>query len=89
MMEYQEDSIISDTDYDSVERQDTNDLIKEAVLSLPSKYKEVVLCVYYNEMTIAETASILNIAEGTVKSRLSRARQKLKSVLEGRVSDEL
>jgi len=89
MMEYQEDSIISDTDYDSVERQDTNDLIKEAVLSLPSKYKEVVLCVYYNEMTIAETASILNIAEGTVKSRLSRARQKLKSVFEGRVSDEL
>ncbi|NLP34372.1 MAG: sigma-70 family RNA polymerase sigma factor [Clostridiales bacterium] len=89
MMEYQEDQIISDTDYDSVENQDTNEMIKNAVLSLPTKYKDVVLCVYYNEMTIAETASALKVAEGTVKSRLSRARQKLKSVLEGRISDEL
>ena len=51
MMEYQEDQIISDTDFDSVESQDTNDIIKTAVLSLPAKYKDVVLCVYYNEMT--------------------------------------
>jgi RNA polymerase sigma-70 factor (ECF subfamily) len=89
MMEYQEDQIISDTDFDSVESQDTNDIIKTAVLSLPAKYKDVVLCVYYNEMTIAEAAIVLRVAEGTVKSRLSRARQKLKSTLEGRVSDEL
>ena len=89
MMEYQEDQIISDTDFDSVESQDTNDIIKAAVLSLPAKYKDVVLCVYYNEMTIAEAAIALRVAEGTVKSRLSRARQKLKSALEGRVSDEL
>ena len=89
MMEYQEDQIVSDTDFDSVESQDTNDIIKAAVLSLPAKYKDVVLCVYYNEMTIAEAAIVLRVAEGTVKSRLSRARQKLKSALEGRVSDEL
>ncbi|MBE5966297.1 MAG: sigma-70 family RNA polymerase sigma factor [Lachnospiraceae bacterium] len=89
MMEYQEDQIVSDTDFDSVEKQDTDDIIKKAVLSLPAKYKDVVLCVYYNEMTIAETAAVLKVAEGTVKSRLSRARQKLKSVLEGRISDEL
>ncbi|HCM12116.1 MAG TPA: hypothetical protein DHW85_02925, partial [Lachnospiraceae bacterium] len=75
--------------FDSVESQDTNDIIKTAVLSLPAKYKDVVLCVYYNEMTIAEAAIVLRVAEGTVKSRLSRARQKLKSALEGRVSDEL
>ena len=39
-------------------------------------------------MSIAEAAKALNIAEGTVKSRLSRARSKLKNMLEGRVSDE-
>lgn len=89
MMEYQEEQIISDTDYDSVEKQDTNDMIKKAVLSLPTKYKDVILCVYYNDMTITEAAIALKCAEGTVKSRLSRARQKLKSVLEGRISDEL
>lgn len=88
MMDYQEDAIVSDSDYDEVEKQDTNHLIKETVLSLPAKYRDVVLCVYFQEMTIAEAAQILNIAEGTAKSRLSRARQKLKDKLEGRVSDE-
>jgi RNA polymerase sigma-70 factor, ECF subfamily len=89
MMEYQEDSIVSETDYDDVEKQDTKELIKKSVLSLPAKYKDVVLCVYFQDMTITEAANALNIAEGTAKSRLSRARQKLKSLLEGRISDEL
>jgi RNA polymerase sigma-70 factor (ECF subfamily) len=89
MMEYQEDAIISESDYDEVEKQDTKNLIKEAVLSLPSKYKDIVLCVYFQDMTLIQAAQVLKIAEGTAKSRLSRARQKLKSVLEGRISDEL
>jgi len=88
MMDYQEDSIISETDYDEVENQDTKELVKQSVLSLPEKYKDVVLCVYFQEMSIAETAKALQIAEGTAKSRLSRAREKLKTILEGRVSDE-
>jgi len=88
MMEYQEDSIVGESEYNEVEIQDINHLIKETVLSLPAKYREVVICVYFHEMTIAEAAQALNIAEGTAKSRLSRARQKLKELLEGRVSDE-
>ena len=88
MMEYQEDAIVSESDFEEVEKQDTNNLIKETVLSLPAKYRDVVLCVYFQEMTISEAALTLNIAEGTAKSRLSRARQKLKVTLEGRVSDE-
>ncbi len=89
MMEYQEDAIVSESDYDEVENQDTKELIKKSVLSLPAKYKDVVLCVYFQDMSIAEAANALHIAEGTAKSRLSRARQKLKSILEGRISDEL
>jgi RNA polymerase sigma-70 factor (ECF subfamily) len=88
MMEYKEDAIVSESDYDEVEKQDTNHLIKDTVLSLPAKYRDVVLCVYFQEMTIAEAAKTLNIAEGTAKSRLSRAKQKLKDKLEGRISDE-
>ncbi len=89
MMEYQEDAIVSETDYDDVEKQDSKELIKKSVLSLPPKYKDVVLCVYFQEMTIIEAAQALKIAEGTAKSRLSRARLKLKAMLEGRISDEL
>jgi len=88
MTDYREDAISTESDYDEVEKRDTNHLIKEAVLSLPAKYRDVVMCVYFNDMSIAETAKVLNIAEGTAKSRLARARQKLKDVLEGRVSDE-
>lgn len=89
MKEYQENAIVSDSDYADVEKQDTNDMIKQAVLSLPSKYKDVVLCVYYQDMTVAKAAEVLNIAEGTAKSRLARARQRLKLLLEGSISDEL
>lgn len=88
MMEYQEDAIISESDYDDVENKDTKDLIKKTVLELPAKYRDVVLCVYFQDMTIIEAAKTLNIAEGTAKSRLSRARLRLKEVLEGRISDE-
>jgi len=89
MMEYQEDAIVSESDYEEVEQQDTKALIKKSVLSLPAKYKDVVLCVYFQEMSLAEAAKTLQIAEGTAKSRLSRARLKLKSLLEGRISDDL
>ncbi len=88
MMEYQEDAIVSDSDYEEVETKDTREMIKKTVLSLPPKYKDIIICVYYQDMTITEAAQALRIAEGTAKSRLSRARQKLKSVLEGRISDE-
>lgn len=88
MMDFRKNEITSEQEYDAVEKRDTNHLIKESVLFLPAKYRDVVLCVYFNEMTIAETAKALNIAEGTAKSRLSRARQKLKDILEGRISDE-
>lgn len=89
MMEYQEDGIASEADFDDVEKQDTKDLIMKEVLSLPSKYKDIVLCVYYQQMSLTEAANVLNIAEGTAKSRLSRARKRLKEALEGRISDEI
>lgn len=36
---------------------------------------------YYNDLTIKEISQIINIPEGTVKSRLSRAREKLYQIL--------
>lgn len=89
MTDYQEDMVISDMDYEDVEKKDTRELVRKTVLTLPAKYKDIVLCVYFQDMSITEAANALHIAEGTAKSRLSRARQKLKTVLEGRISDEL
>lgn len=85
MPEFQEDAIISESDYDEVENFDRNKQIRNAVEALQEGYREVVMCVYFNEMSVAETAEALGIAEGTVKSRLSRAREALKNKLEGRI----
>ena len=85
MMEFEEDAIVSDNDFEEVETADRNEMIRRTVETLPDTYREVVVSVYFNEMSVAETAAALGIAEGTVKSRLSRARDMLKNKLEGRI----
>ena len=54
----------------------------EAVCRLPADSRAVVTLFYYEDMTEAEIAKTLGIAKGTVKSRLSRARNRLKTLLE-------
>lgn len=44
--------------------------------------KEVVVLYYYDELSVGEIANILLIPEGTVKSRLSRARLQISKIIE-------
>ncbi|NLJ90828.1 MAG: sigma-70 family RNA polymerase sigma factor [Clostridiales bacterium] len=69
----------------NIEREETNKIIRATVMELPGKYKDVILCFYFLDMSIKEIAQALNVKEGTVKSRLSRAKIKLKEKLEGRI----
>lgn len=85
MIEFKEEEILAKDDYEEVENYDRNALIKEAVMNLPLKYRELFLCVYYQELSLTEAAQILHIPEGTAKSRMKRGRDKLKKVLEGRI----
>lgn len=48
---------------------------------LDRELRLVAMFYYYDEMSINEISKILNIPEGTVKSRLARARKKLYNVL--------
>ena len=52
-----------------------------AVLKLSKKYRTVIHLFYYEDMSITEIASLLNIKESTIKSQLHRARKKLKEIL--------
>lgn len=52
------------------------------MLTLPLKDREVLLLYYYEEMTVFEIADVLEVAVSTVKSRLQRARKKLKPKLQ-------
>ena len=55
-------------------RTETIENVRKAVLSLPEKYREVVVLCELQELNYKETAEILECAIGTVRSRLHRAR---------------
>ena len=54
-----------------------------AVMSLPQKYRTVIHLFYYEDYSISDISKSLNIKESTVKSQLHRAREILKTKLEG------
>ena len=56
--------------------------VYSAVLSLPPKYRTVIHLHYFEGLSVAEMARMLHIAEGTVKSQLSRGRALLREMLE-------
>ncbi len=60
-----------------------NSQVLEAVLSLPTKYKDVVYLHYYEGYSLKEIAKMLGKKENTVYSLLSRARERLKTTLGG------
>lgn len=55
-------------------RAETIESVRKAVLSLPAKYREVVVLCELQDISYGETAEILGCAIGTVRSRLHRAR---------------
>lgn len=59
-----------------------------AVLALPDAYKTVVYMYYYEGYSAHEISELLSCTEGTVRSRLTRARRKLKANLGG-IDDEI
>ncbi len=62
------------------EAPDYSDLHR-AIDGLPEKLRITVILFYFQDMDIAATAQTLGIPPGTVKSRLNKARQRLKEVL--------
>ena len=58
-------------------------LLVEHVLSLPIKLREIIILYYYEELSVEEIGSLLDLKVNTVKSRLHRARANLKEQLKG------
>jgi RNA polymerase sigma factor (sigma-70 family) len=57
------------------------DCLRNAVLGLPERQRDVVLLRLVEGMSTAETAQLLACAEGTVKATLHRATRKLQTLL--------
>jgi RNA polymerase sigma-70 factor (ECF subfamily) len=58
--------------------------LREAILSLPPRYREVVVLCELHEMSYAEAAAVTGCAVGTIRSRLHRSRALLHSKLAAR-----
>jgi RNA polymerase sigma-70 factor (ECF subfamily) len=63
--------------------------LERALALLPPEQREVLLLVGLEEMSYAEVARALQIPQGTVMSRLSRARTRLKAILAGEAAPQL
>lgn len=56
--------------------------IRNSLLMLNKKYRVVLVLHYFNGMTVKEIGEALDTSQGTIKSRLKRAREALKPYLE-------
>lgn len=56
--------------------------LHEAVQQLTAEHQDVIYARFFLDLTVEESAKILGIAEGTVKSRSHRAIKQLKAVIE-------
>lgn len=56
--------------------------VERAVARLPPRMRLAVDCVYFVDLTVAETALVMGVSEGTVKSTLFDARARLRELLE-------
>ena len=67
---------------DSTDTKDRTADLKEAVARLPRRDRAILSLRYEEQFATAEIAAILHIPQGTVKSRLHYARQRLRQYME-------
>ncbi|AIR99304.1 SigE family RNA polymerase sigma factor [Streptomyces glaucescens] len=63
---------------DPAERQALHDAMWRAILRLPARQRAMVVLRYYEDLSEAQTAEVLGVSVGTVKSAVSRALGKLR-----------
>ncbi|HLH35799.1 MAG TPA: sigma-70 family RNA polymerase sigma factor [Alloacidobacterium sp.] len=63
------------------EIEDRDRVVRRAVLALPAKYRDAVVLYYFHEMDVPAASKSLGLPEGTVKARLFRGREILRSKL--------
>ena len=61
-----------------LQQKSRHEVVRRAVLALPLRYREPVVLFYFHEMDVAAAAHTMRLPVGTVKARLSRARELLR-----------
>jgi RNA polymerase sigma-70 factor (ECF subfamily) len=69
-------------DHESEERKDAREVVSKALMSLDPKFRVIVAMRMLQGYSTKETAEILDLPLGTVLSRLSRAQEQMKNILD-------
>ncbi|NLM74848.1 MAG: sigma-70 family RNA polymerase sigma factor [Clostridiaceae bacterium] len=68
---------------DVIEKRSEREELMKAIMCLSDKFREVIVLYYYQDLSIKEIAKMLRIPQGTVKSRLYKARNLLHGMMGG------
>jgi RNA polymerase sigma-70 factor, ECF subfamily len=68
---------------DQAEQAELRRIVRDGIAALPEKHRNVVVLYYLQRLSLKETAEVLGIQLGTVKSRLHYALRGLRTHLEG------
>jgi RNA polymerase sigma-70 factor (ECF subfamily) len=74
---------------EELEKAELSQEVDQAIARLPSKFREVIVLRDINGLEYQEIAKILRCPLGTVKSRVNRARLRLKELLEAQLGEYL
>lgn len=69
-------------DHDTEEKKDAQELVGKALMNMDPKFRVIVAMRMLQGYSTKETAEILDLPLGTVLSRLSRAQEQMKDILE-------
>ena len=70
-----------DTPDEDVLRKERIETVRRAIRSLSEEHRDVIVLREFEELSYGEIADLLGLSEGTVKSRINRAREALKKIL--------
>jgi RNA polymerase sigma factor (sigma-70 family) len=71
-----------DSPLGALERKATQDQVRRALGRLPDDQRETLELIFYHQLTGPEAAVVLDVAPGTIKSRLHRAKAALRQWLQ-------
>ena len=80
-------NVIDITEYNTDEgvrtydKYNSDSLVENVLNELDEELKTITVLYYYNDYSVSEISRIVDIPEGTVKSRLSRARSKIYEIV--------
>lgn len=66
---------------EALERQEVQEMLEQALVQLPESYREVLVLRDIEELSIVETAETLRLTIANVKTRLLRARLRLRDLI--------